>query len=73
VRGGGLGARLRRRFLTIGRVPFGRHTRGVLRLRRNLRVNGRKLGRGRYLITLRALNRRNQVIARADPMTLTIG
>jgi hypothetical protein len=58
--------------VTIGRVPFGRHSRGALLLRWNLRVNGRGLGRGRYLITLRALNRRNQVIARADPMTLTI-
>jgi hypothetical protein len=36
------------------------------------RVGGRRLAAGRYLITLRALNRRGQVIALARAARLTI-
>jgi hypothetical protein len=41
---------------TVGKVPFGRQRKGKLRLHWNFTVNGRRLKRGRYLITLRALD-----------------
>jgi virginiamycin B lyase len=58
--------------LRIGRVPFGFHRTGRLRISWNLRVNGRKLPQGRYLITLRALDNHDRVIAQALPATLLI-
>ncbi len=42
---------------TVGRVPFGRFRRGRHRLHWNLRVNGRRLRRGRYLVTPRLVTR----------------
>jgi WD40 repeat protein len=42
---------------TVGRVPFGRFHGGKHRVRWNLRVDGHRLRRGRYLITPRALTR----------------
>ena len=56
----------------IGRVPFGFHREGRLRISWDLRVKGRKLPRGRYLVTLRALDNHNRVIAHALPLTLQI-
>jgi hypothetical protein len=41
---------------TIGRVPLGHHHKGQLKIRWNLKVNGHRLARGRYLITLRAFD-----------------
>ena len=58
--------------IRIGRVPFGSHRAGPLRISWDLRVNDRKLSRGRYLVTLRALDNHNRVIARALPVTLLI-
>ncbi|HET6867876.1 MAG TPA: hypothetical protein VFH80_18325 [Solirubrobacteraceae bacterium] len=58
---------------TVGRVPLGRHHRGHLRIRWNLKVNGHKLGKGKYLITLRVLDRNHRVIGTSRPATLTIG
>jgi hypothetical protein len=57
----------------VGRVPFGRRSKGRLRVRWNLRVKGRRLGPGRYLVTLRAFNKdRGRVVARAQPVVLRI-
>lgn len=39
----------------------------------NLSVHGRRLPAGRYQITLRALNSREQVIDKATPATITLG
>ena len=50
------------RTVLVGRRPFGPRRRGRARLRWNFRVNGRRLRAGRYLITVRALNRRGKVI-----------
>ena len=58
--------------IRIGRVPFGFHRKGRLRISWDLRVKGHKPSRGRYLITLRALDNHNQVIAEALPVTLLI-
>jgi DNA-binding beta-propeller fold protein YncE len=61
-----------KRLVTVGRVPFGPHRKGRLRIRWNLRVNGRKLTTGRYQITLRALDSHGRVTARAHPLLLVI-
>jgi hypothetical protein len=50
------------RVRTVGRVPLGHHRHGHLRLHWNLKVNGKRLHRGTYLITLRALKRHRTVI-----------
>jgi len=43
------------------------------RVRWNLRVKGRRLGPGRYLVTLRAFNNnRGRVVARAQPVVLRV-
>ena len=46
----------------VGRVPLGKHGKGKLRLRWNLRVNGKKLHAGRYRITLRAVDKHKRVL-----------
>jgi hypothetical protein len=56
----------------VGRVPLGLHHKGRLRIRWNLRVDGRKLPPGRYLITLRALDSQKHVTALAKPAIFTI-
>jgi DNA-binding beta-propeller fold protein YncE len=61
-----------KRLVPVGRVPFGLHRRGRVRVRWDLQVNGRKLRRGRYLITLRALTGGGRVIARANLGAITI-
>jgi hypothetical protein len=47
---------------SVGRVPLGHHHRGRVKIRWNLRVNGHRLAPGRYLITLRALDRHRNVL-----------
>ena len=56
----------------VGRVPFGTRRKGSLRVRWNLRVNRHRLRPGRYLVTLRAFDRRRHVIARAKPVVIRI-
>jgi hypothetical protein len=58
---------------TVGRVPLGRHQRGHLQIRWSLKVNGHKLGKAKYLITLRVLDRDHRVIGTSRPARLTIG
>jgi hypothetical protein len=45
----------------VGRVPFGSFRRGKHRVRWDLRVNGRELPRGSYLVTPRALTKTGAV------------
>jgi DNA-binding beta-propeller fold protein YncE len=61
-----------RRLVRVGAVPLGRRRMGRARIRWNLRVNGHRLAKGRYLITLRALGNHGHVIARARAVTITI-
>jgi hypothetical protein len=56
----------------VGRVPLGHHHRGQLRIHWNLKVNGHRLGAGKYLITLRALDSHRNVLGVTKPVTLTI-
>jgi 6-phosphogluconolactonase len=60
------------RLVRVGRVPLGLHRKGRVRIRWDLRVNRNKLSKGRYLITLRALNSHQHVIARATLGAITI-
>ena len=56
----------------VGRVPLGHHSRGRLRLHWDLKVNGHRLGRGRYLITLRAFDSRGNLLGTAKPVIFTV-
>ena len=56
----------------IGRVPLGHHHRGQVRIHWHLKVNGHRLRRGKYLITLRALDRHRNVLGVTKSVTLTI-
>jgi hypothetical protein len=61
-----------KRLARVGRVPLGLHHKGRVHVHWSLRVNGHKLRRGRYLITLRALGRDQHVIAAARLGVITI-
>jgi hypothetical protein len=56
----------------VGKVPLGAHHKGRLNLRWNLRVNGRKLPRGRFQITLRALDRHKHVLGLSKPVKVRV-
>jgi hypothetical protein len=56
----------------IGRVPLGHHHSGRLRIPWNLKVNGHRLTRGRYLITLRGFDSHRNLLGTAKPVILTI-
>lgn len=56
----------------VGRVPLGRHRHGRVRIHRNLKVNGHRLGRGKYLITLRGFDRRHILLGTTKPVTFTV-
>jgi hypothetical protein len=56
----------------VGRVPLGTHPRSTLHLRWNLRVKGKHLKAGRYHITLRALDKKGNVLGLTRPVTLRI-
>ncbi len=60
------------RLRKVGRVPLGRFTKGTHHLRWNLRVNGRRLRPGRYLVTLRALTSGGVIHDMATPTVLRI-
>ena len=56
----------------VGRVPLGSHPRSTLRLAWDLRVNGRALKKGRYHVTLRALDKKGKVVGLSKPVTIRI-
>jgi hypothetical protein len=56
----------------VGRVPLGKHHRGRLHLHWNLKVNGHKLKKGRYLVTVRAVKLPKTVLALAKPVVITV-
>jgi hypothetical protein len=57
---------------TVGRVPLGSFRRGHLRKHWNLRVTGRRLRPGRYLVTVRAVTRKRVVRELGRPHVLRI-
>jgi hypothetical protein len=56
----------------VGRVPLGRHHRGRVHIHWNLKVRGHRLGRGRYLITLRGFDRHGDLLGTTKPVVFTI-
>jgi hypothetical protein len=57
----------------VGRVPLGSHPRSTLRLKWDLRVGGKSLKKGRYHVTLRALDKKGNVVGLSKPVTIRIG
>jgi hypothetical protein len=57
---------------TVGHVPLGHHPRGSLKIRWNLKVGGHRLKPGRYLVTLRALDRHRNVLGRTNPAIVKV-
>ena len=56
----------------VGRVPLGRHHRGRVHIRWNLKVNGHKLGHGKYLITLRGFDRHRNPLGTTKPVIFKV-
>jgi hypothetical protein len=56
----------------VGKVPLGAHHKGRLRIKWNLKVNGHRLGRGRYLITLRGFDRKHTLLGTTNSVIFTI-
>ena len=59
------------RIRPVGRVPLGKTRKGLNRLRWNKKVNGRRLKRGTYLLTFRAL-RRDRVVSTSGSVRFTV-
>jgi hypothetical protein len=57
---------------TVGRVPLGHHSRGSLKIRWDLKVGGHRLRPGKYLVTLRALDRHRMVLGTTNPAIVKI-
>jgi hypothetical protein len=57
---------------SVGRVPLGHHPRGSLKIRWDLRVGGHALKPGKYLVTLRALDRHRDVLGRTNPTIVKV-
>jgi hypothetical protein len=53
-------------------VPLGTQPRSTLRLRWDLRVKGKHLKPGKYRITLRALDKKSNVLGLTRPVTLRV-
>jgi hypothetical protein len=60
------------RFKRVGRVPLGQHHKGRLRLHWNLKVAGTRLHHGRYRVTLRALDKKGNVLGLSRPVTVRV-
>jgi hypothetical protein len=56
----------------VGRVPLGSHHKGSLDLRWNLKVNGHRLKRGKYRVTLRALDSHRNILGVTKPVTISV-
>jgi hypothetical protein len=56
----------------VGKVPLGKHHRGRVRIHWNLKVNGHRLRRGRYLITLRGFDRHKLLLGTTKPVIFRV-
>jgi hypothetical protein len=56
----------------IGKVPLGAQRHGRLRINWDLKVNGHRLGRGTYLITLRGFDQNHILLGTSRPFMLMI-
>ncbi len=56
----------------VGRVPLGLHHRGHVRIHWNLKVNGHRLPRGKYLITLRGFDQHLNPLGTTKPVVFNV-
>jgi hypothetical protein len=56
----------------VGRVPLGLRHRGHTRIHWDLKVNGHKLHRGKYLITLRGFDHHQNLLGTTNPVIFTV-
>jgi hypothetical protein len=56
----------------VGRVPLGKHHSGGVHIHWNLKVGGHRLKPGRYLILLRAFDRRMQLLGTTKPFVFVV-
>jgi hypothetical protein len=56
----------------VGRVPLGTFKKGRGHVRWNGRVNGRRLEPGRYLVTVRAVSRKGDILDLGTPRTVRV-
>ena len=61
-----------KRLALVGRVPFGMRKRGRNRIKWNLEVNGTRLSRGTYEVTLRALDAKGKVFDLSRPVRIVV-
>ena len=59
-------------FIKVGRIPLGPHHKGRNTIRYKLLVNGHPLAPGSYIVTLRSLNAKGQVLDLSQPVALTV-
>ena len=59
-------------FIKVGKIPLGHHHKGHNTIRFKLLVNGHQLAPGSYIVTLRSLNAKKQVLDLSQPVTLTV-
>jgi len=59
-------------FITVGKIPLGPHHKGRNTIHYKLLINGHPLAPGSYIVTLRSLNAKKQVLELFQPVALTI-
>jgi len=56
----------------VGRVPLGLHHKGRVKIHWDLKVNGHLLKAGRYAVTLRALDKRRNVLGTTKTVVIAV-
>ncbi len=56
----------------VGRVPLGKHHKGRVHIKWNLKVNGKRLQHGHYRVTLRALDAHGNVLGLTKPVDVKV-
>ncbi len=59
-------------FITVGHIPLGPHHKGGNTIHYKLLINGHPLAPGSYIVTLRSLNPKHQVLDLSQPVALTV-
>ncbi len=58
--------------INVGHIPLGPHRKGRNTIPYKLLVDGRALAPGRYIVTLRSLNAKKQVLDLSQPVAMTV-
>ena len=59
-------------FIKVSKIPLGPHHKGRNTIHYKLLVNGHPLAPGSYIMTLRSLNPKHQVLDLSQPLALTV-